>query len=1319
MKTPCKDAARLGVFTLFGLTACAVASDYPTTILSQNPIGYYRLNELTQPPANVGLYATNKGSLGAAADGTYEASPITGMVGPFTGSKAVSFNGVSQAITTPASAELNTTNFSFEVWLKPAEVPLFSYAASSVNMASPRSGWYVAQDDGATFNHGSAFVVRLFGLNGATAIADDVYVPVTVPNEWVHLVLTYDNTTKTVAFYRNGELASSATATMDYVPNLSGAPLTVGSRSDGGFPWPGDAAYCAVYGAALNATRVAAHYAAATSPSAYTAAVMADAPLLYQDYEAPTAPVTANLGSLGSAADGLFLSGSQAGVIGPRPPVYPGFGTTNTAAAFAGDGGAVRLGAFNLNTNTVTISAWVKAADVQNVGAGIIVAPGGGLIIDGVYGGYGLGYYWNNDAFPYNWSPSMDAGLPALPEADWAFAALVVAPDEATIYIGLTNNGAVIFEGTSLLFNHVNMAFSGPTLVGSDSGDPDFSFNGAIDEVAIFKRSLKKGELFTQLAAAIGSQSPQIFTDLEGPAESVAEGDSIVLSVDAGGTPDLTFFWQKDAGGTFATTHSGELTLDDTTLADSGLYSVTISNEFGVVDSQPVYVSVVVASEPQIVSTQGFFDRTLYVTGTLHLAVSATGGGVKFQWAKDGNPIPGATASAFTIEHLAAGDGGNYSVTATNTVGETAYGPVTITVIDPEPDSYEAAIVGSGPEAWWRLNEPQNSIALLDSLGRHDGFYTNFLGGELPTMGVPGALLDNPDTAVTFDASGGVGVIPFSPKFYPSKFCIEIWTKTTDLNQLGVPISDADANGGLAWLANAGVWNGYSPSENAVAPLDDEPEYGAEIAPGIWTHLVIAYDDSVIIDGDVYPYRYWVNGANAGFVWGGAGPNTSGPLVIGGISPQTDPSLFVSRLFNGQVDEVALYPRLLTAAEITNHMTARGLELIAPTFTLAPISQTVAVGKTVDFVGKAVGSPLPLAYQWFKDGTALPDETENFLTLDNVSVSDSGNYTLGVSNAAGSNTVSASLTVIPVTGYANVTNDLVLHLRFDGDFTDASGRENHGVPSDPAPSFVAGVVGAQAAEFITDTEAPFSASYVTLGTVGSGPPTDLQFGATASFSVAMWIKTPVDGEPGDVPFIGTQTNAANNPGWFFGPSYQAGGWQWNLNDGVNNFGVEGPDASINDGEWHSFIVTVDRTTAQVNTYLDGLRVSTRSISGLGNIDNGNYWPAVIGQDPTLTYPEDAQYSLDDLGIWRRALTPAEVANIEAAGRAGHSFDTTALVLTFSVDHGNITINYPSGTLQQSDSLGATASWSTVIGASAPSYTAPMSGTAKFYRVLIE
>lgn len=65
--------------------------------------------------------------------------------------------------------------------------------------------------------------------------------------------------------------------------------------------------------------------------------------------------------------------------------------------------------------------------------------------------------------------------------------------------------------------------------------------------------------------------------------------------------------------------------------------------------------------------------------GSLNLSVAAVGGGLNFQWSKDGAPISGATASVFSKTAFSA-DAGSYSVSVTNLVGAVTSATATVSV---------------------------------------------------------------------------------------------------------------------------------------------------------------------------------------------------------------------------------------------------------------------------------------------------------------------------------------------------------------------------------------------------------------------------------------------------------------------------------------------------------------------------------------------------------------------------------------------------------------------------------------------------------------
>ncbi len=85
---------------------------------------------------------------------------------------------------------------------------------------------------------------------------------------------------------------------------------------------------------------------------------------------------------------------------------------------------------------------------------------------------------------------------------------------------------------------------------------------------------------------------------------------------------------------------------------------------------------------------------------------------------------------------------------------------------------------------------------------------------------------------------------------------------------------------------------------------------------------------------------------------------------------------------------------------------------IAPSILQQPRSLTVGLGQAVSLSVQASGTP-PLNYVWRRNGSALPEGTDAILVLTNAQPVNAGNYTVLVTNLAGSVTSSvATLTVV-------------------------------------------------------------------------------------------------------------------------------------------------------------------------------------------------------------------------------------------------------------------------------------------------------------------
>jgi hypothetical protein len=1277
----------------------ANAADYPSTVLSQGPVGYWRLDETTQPQQPI-TSAANLGSLGSSENGTYEGSQgfFRGFPGALSSSDtSIHFDGSSQDVKVPDTTELHpTANFSAEGWFK-ADASGANCIMSCGVFSSPRSGWLIYQV-GTT-----GYELRMYNQNGTAVSVDVVGNAGNIVGVWTHVVATYDGTT--ARLYLNGVLKGNANPT-GYVPGVG--PFTVGERADGFFLWAGGSDEVAFYGSVLSASDVAAHYSAATTNAAgYATQILAKSPLVYMRFNEAGDPLAANLGSLGSGAAAAYSAGTTPGVPGPRPP-YAGFTAANNAVSFDGSsGGSVTIPPLNLTSDSVTMTGWVNARGNQSTAAGLIFSRGNttkaGLTIDAVYGGLGLGYNWNNDTATYNWSPSQDSGFATLPDSDWAFVALVVDPVKAAIYMVDSTNYLNFASVTNFPpTGHAPQSFDGSTLLGSDEGfTPTRYLNGTMDEVAIFNRALSAGEIYTEYAAAVGGIAPKIFNDPQLPTDPVYVGDTLSLVVDAGGTPNLSYQWRKGGTAISGATTSA-LSKPNVTSGDSGTYDVVITNPSGTKTSGSVAITVNTPFTPSITTPP--IGHTLYPGGTLNLTVGATGGGLRYLWSKGGNAIAGATQSSYTIRSVVASDSGSYSVSVTNTLGAASGGPVTVSVITPSTP-FETAIVNDGPEAWWRLDEASGST-MWDSMGRHDGAYVSTSGTPV-TLGAAGAIAGSTDKAVTFDGtSKSYGSVPFSPNLNTISFSMECWVRPAVTTGELCPVSSRSSVPKGMWFYTypAGAWSGgvSSGGNNYYVPSGTASD---AVVAGEWKHLVLTYDPGTSL-------RMYVNGQ-----WDGQGyvnfdRNASGAFIIGALGGSGASGTDVSDMFNGQVDEVIFYNTALTLAQIQNHYSlARFGAPVAPTFLVVPGSQEVRSNSAANItLTAAADGSLPITYQWFRNGTSVAGATTTALTI-SCANSNAGAYYVRAANSAGtSNSPIATVSILPPNpAFVNVTNSLVLHMKFDGDFSDSSGRGNNATAVG-TPAIVAGRLGSGALYFDTSNGVYTVNNYLNLGT-----PADLKFGATTNFSVSYWVKTAAGQTNGDLPFFDTAINSYGNPGFTFAPSYKQGGWSYSLNGVVQVYG--GPN-SINNGNWHHVLHTFDRS-GNALTYLDGAQIDSRLCLPAGDLDTPN--PVIIGQDPTGQYSEDGSATLDDLAVWRRSLTAYEAYAVYYAATNGNlSFDTPGTVsLKMTQVGSNIQITWQPGatlgTLMQADDL--TGPW-TAVPAYVPSYTFTPTGARKFFRLAL-
>ncbi|MBQ7589325.1 MAG: immunoglobulin domain-containing protein [Verrucomicrobia bacterium] len=424
---------------------------------------------------------------------------------------------------------------------------------------------------------------------------------------------------------------------------------------------------------------------------------------------------------------------------------------------------------------------------------------------------------------------------------------------------------------------------------------------------------------------------------------------------------------------------------------------------------------------------------------------------LEYQWYKDGVALLGEISEEFSILNVQLADAGEYTVQISNRSGSVISRPAVLKVekFIPVPPSI--------------LVQPQNQSAL-------------------------------PKDSVTFIV-GATGSDPMSYQWYKNGIMIEGATRPN------YTILEVDKNdqSDVYWVVVSNMAGTVESDEVFVTVMDGmilqpgDPIFG--IAPQNSSYPSNE-NPTLAVDRDVYTKYLNFGGANAGFI---VTPQL-GLSIVSGFEITTandvegrDPASYAIYGSNEAIQSkdggtgTAENWNLIATGEInlsSDRYTRSGIisfqndspylsyKVIFPTLkdssitmvqlaefqfygiiwqtggpTISPLADyVIKEGRNLTLIATAMGT-LPLSYQWYKDGIALPGETDAQLKLINVSVNDSGSYTLQVNNSEGtaiSNAAKVSVVTpeaqIPILEY--IVEDGRLILDFTGNLYESDDLQN-------------------------------------------------------------------------------------------------------------------------------------------------------------------------------------------------------------------------------------------------------------------------------------
>lgn len=726
-----------------------------------------------------------------------------------------------------------------------------------------------------------------------------------------------------------------------------------------------------------------------------------------------------------------------------------------------------------------------------------------------------------------------------------------------------------------------------------------------------------------------------------------------------------------------------------------GLVNLPLTTASGAAEIPPT-----LSSTPQ--------SLTVFEGRKASMSVTAAGSApLSYQWFRNGTTIANATGTALVFSPVSTNEQGSYTVVVTNRFGSVTSAPPALLTVLPITN------IASGLAVY--LNFDNNISAQAGTT--NNGTPVGAVAVEKYEAGIIGSAArfdnDNSDLPPPSDWAVSLGDVEW---IYDTSWSFSIWVKTSDT--YGALLGNKN------WYSGNNV--GWCISEYYTDWLNYRGAGAARYDIGRFNWADTNWHQvSAVFDRDANAVYTYVDGALT----------TNAPLGTTGLESLTPAAIRTTLVGSsgngtesafGDVDDLGIWCRPLSADEVlaiylaglnSRPLTSAVAGATKPLITSQPQNVTVLEGFPVSFKVTATGTA-PLAYQWRRNGANLSGATENVFSIPAVTAGDAGSYVVVVSNFVGAATSSppAVLTVNLNPGLSAITNGLVVYLNFESNILAQGGTTVSGSPIGvvAVEKYESGIVGATSARFDNDNADLYRASdwAVSLG--------DIEWIYTNNFSFSIWVKT-------------TDTYGAllGNKDWLHGDNI---GWcisefytDWLNYNAVSSVRYDIGNFNWSDDYWHHVAAVFYRDINTVYTYVDGNLTAqdTLSLTGTESLTPVGINTTLVGSSGNAI--ESAYGNVDDLGMWTRPLTQAELVGIYQAGVQGRGVPQAILgtpPLRAVASAGNVLLVYPGWArgyaLESTTSLAPTA-WSpisatpAIVGGNCV-VSLPVASGAQFYRL---
>ena len=453
----------------------------------------------------------------------------------------------------------------------------------------------------------------------------------------------------------------------------------------------------------------------------------------------------------------------------------------------------------------------------------------------------------------------------------------------------------------------------------------------------------------TSNVATVSVRDPGIAPSIttQPSSQTVLLGNAATFSVAATGTDPLTYQWYKNAAP-IANATASTYTIAATTLADAGLYSVTVTNLDGSLSSTQATLTVSEVVPIPEISTEPA-DAYVHTGDSVSFKVQASGTGLTYQWYLNDELVAGVTTDTFPAFNAEPyHDGWKFHCVITNSAGSVTTRKSVAHVWPQEQFlAWEQQPVDASTPLGGSVTFTGKAVGYRNAAVSYQWYLDEYL--------IPGA------TKATLEFSGAENY-HFARYHVVASIAVAGTTYTSRSNDVRL-------------------------SEAAAVPVIRTQPASVQAGTGSTVALSVEATSSTPLTYQWYKNTVALSGA------------TAATYSIASLAAEHEGNYTVV---------VANAEGTTTSAIATVTTREPGL---APTITSQPASATVLLGSAASFSVTASGTA-PLTYQWYKNAVARPGATAATYSIPATTLNDAGQYSVVVGNAEGSTTsAQATLTV--------------------------------------------------------------------------------------------------------------------------------------------------------------------------------------------------------------------------------------------------------------------------------------------------------------------